>query len=305
MKLTAKSKKLFAVLIGLIATVYGCGHKPDAVMAWTEQDTKAALKEGSVKIRDVNVTGAGGSTHIRIVTPTSASITKAPVVFVAPAGTRLFHGNALSEGDTAELVPYAKAGMIAVGYELDGNMAGNQPNDQEMKSALKAFRASNGGLRNAQQAMDYVLANIPIANPEKIYVAGHSSAANVAIHIAANDPRIKACAAFAPSGDVVGRLSEYMELLERVAPGEKDFLSRTSPINEIVRVKCPIMLFHAQDDENVPISDHEALAAKVSGRTDMLNVVVPHGGHYNSMIKEGMPQAIKWFRGESGHGIAP
>ena len=305
MKIKTGTHLKFAIaLVAMVATV-GCGPKPETVLAWTEKDTKAAVKDGSVKIRDINVTGTGGSTHIRVVTPSSSTSSKLPVVFVAPAGTRLYHGNVLSEGDTAELVPYAKAGMISVGYELDGDMPSEQPGNQEMQNAMKAFKTSNGGLRNAQQAMEYVLANIPGVNPDKIYVAGHSSAANVAIHVATNDPRIKACAAFAPAGDVVSRLSGYMELLERASPGERDFLSRTSPINEIVRVKCPIMLFHAQDDDNIPISDHEALAAKVGGRTDILNVVVPHGGHYNSMIKEGIPQAIKWFKGEAGHGISP
>lgn len=293
-----------ALSVGLtLSGVAGCSRQP-SVNAKATEEAQKAVKSGKIEIKDFNVSDDRGTTHIRVISPKNLDGKLVPAVFLAPAGTRLFHGNAISNGDNAEAVPYALAGMIAVIYELDGDLDSDQPTDKQVKAAMHAFRVSDAGFRNAEQAIDYAVTSIRGVDKNRIFVAGHSSAANVAIHVAANDPRIKGCAAFAACGDVLGRLGEIVPELEKMEKGEKDFLSRTAPINEIAKVKCPILLFHAEDDSNVPFSDHERLSAKVGGRTDLLNIVVAKGDHYDSMIKEGIPAAIKWFNGESGHGIA-
>ena len=116
---------------------------------------------------------------------------------------------------------------------------------------------------------------------------------------------MKAAAAFAACGDVLERLASSVDDLDRLVPGMKDFLGRTAPISEIAGIKCPVMLFHAQDDANVPITDHQKLLESIGTKKDVWEVLVPTGGHHQSMIDVGVPKAVTWFRGESGHGISP
>ncbi len=51
---------------------------------------------------------------------------------------------------------------------------------------------------NGQAAIDYVLSRFPLVDREKIYTWGHSSAATLALLLAAKDPRVKRCIAMAP-----------------------------------------------------------------------------------------------------------
>jgi dipeptidyl aminopeptidase/acylaminoacyl peptidase len=63
-------------------------------------------------------------------------------------------------------------------------------------------------------------------------------------------------------------------------------------------LKCPVFLFHTEDDQNVPIrqsTDFAALLEKTNPQVTL--VTTPHGGHYNSMIREGIPRGIEWFQG--------
>jgi len=41
------------------------------------------------------------------------------------------------------------------------------------------------------------------------------------------------------------------------------FIDRTAPINGAARLRCPLFLFHAQDDKNVSISESIAFVNEV------------------------------------------
>ena len=57
----------------------------------------------------------------------------------------------------------------------------------------------------ARNTLEYVLARLPEVDPERLYVAGHSSAAIWALLFAEHEPRIKGCIAYAPLADLFGR----------------------------------------------------------------------------------------------------
>jgi dipeptidyl aminopeptidase/acylaminoacyl peptidase len=70
-----------------------------------------------------------------------------------------------------------------------------------------------------------------------------------------------------------------------------------SLLNHPEALKCPLFLFHADDDGNIPTEDVAAFAEAVK-RTNA-NVTfarVPTGNHYDSMIEQGIPQAIRWLQ---------
>jgi dipeptidyl aminopeptidase/acylaminoacyl peptidase len=58
------------------------------------------------------------------------------------------------------------------------------------------------------------------------------------------------------------------------------------------------MLFHAQDDSNVPVSESVDCHARLErlGRPVTL-VTVPTGDHYDAMLRQGIPRAIAWLKG--------
>ena len=221
-----------------------------------------------------------------------------PCVFVAPAGSRLFHGMNLGEGDMPEHLPYVQAGFAVCAYELSGSIPPATAGAlSAMAESARQFMAVNGGVANAKIAIDYVLSTVPEVNPAELFAAGHSSAAVVALDVAAADHRIHAVAAYAPAADVRKRLSRALPELDELNPGFADFVGRISPLERASDFSCPIFLFHADDDANVPFADNQAFAdALLAAGKNAHFVRVPHGGHYQSMIDQGIPGGIAFFK---------
>src|SRR5207249_2157891 len=175
---------------------------------------------------------------------------KLALVLVPPAGSTLFAGMDLGEGDRPEHFPYAKAGFAVASFEIDGNVPDGAPDAAVLKGA-REFRAADAGLANAKVALGFILAKVPNIDPNRIYVAGHSSAGTLALLVAEHEPRIKACVAFAPCTDLETRLRPVTPRLEKAIPGYKDFIRTSSPKTNADKLKCPVFLFHAKDDNNV------------------------------------------------------
>lgn len=217
-------------------------------------------------------------------------------VLIAPAGSPLFVGMDLGKGDVPEHYPYAQMGNVVVAYSLDGGIGDDQSNEN-IKRAFKEFSKAKAGIENARLALDYALKTIPQINPKKIYTAGHSSAGVLSLQVAESDPRIAGCIAYAPCTDFVARWGEGINETRTVLPEIDDFAKQYAPINHADRLRCPLFLFHADDDSNVPTSDNAAFADAVrrAGNKDVTFVRVPTGDHYNSMIEQGIPKAIDWL----------
>jgi dipeptidyl aminopeptidase/acylaminoacyl peptidase len=221
---------------------------------------------------------------------------KLALVLVPPAGSTLIAGMELGEGDRAEHYPYVRAGFAVASFDLDGHVP-DKANNAALLKAAQEFRDAEAGLANAAAALDFILAKVPNINPDRIYIAGHSSAATLALLVAEHEPRIKACAAFAPVTDVEARLARVAPRLDRALPGYREFLQNSSPKTHAENLKCPVFLFHAEDDENVPANQCTDFAAQLKKANPHVTLAsTPTGGHYDSMIREGMPKAIAWFR---------
>ena len=112
--------------------------------------------------------------------------------------------------------------------------------------AIAAYQASKAGLVNAQNAIEFALAKIPAVDPQRLYTAGHSSAACQALLLAEKDPRIRACIAYAPVVDVAKQSSENLPIYRtidqklRLAPGRFVAQSKRVPFAlSRVSVPCP------------------------------------------------------------------
>ncbi|MFO0810922.1 MAG: prolyl oligopeptidase family serine peptidase [Gemmataceae bacterium] len=221
-----------------------------------------------------------------------------PLVLVPPAGSTLVCGMRLAEGDRLEHLPYAAAGFAVASFDIDGDVPReNRPSEAAVLKGAREFRDAQAGLANVRAALDFVLAKAPDVDPGRVYIAGHSSAATLALLTAEHEPRVAACAAFGGVPDVEDSLAKAIPALNRALPGYRTFLNYSSPKTGVETLKCPVFLFHAEDDTVVPIrqcTDFAALLRKTNPNVTL--VTTPAGGHYDSMIQEGIPKCIEWLK---------
>lgn len=255
--------------------------------------TARALEPG-VYLNDVTLRDG---TRLWIYRPTRDVTQRLPLVLIAPAGTPLFHGMGLAAGDRPEHLPYVRAGYCVVAYSLDGP-ASEQQSDWAFFRSVRAFLDARLGVSNARSALDYAVAHLAI-DPARIVSAGHSSAATLSLQVAAADPRIRACIAYAPCVDVPGFVgAEQLDALEEFAPGLTRELTRRSPNALLDRLNVPVFLFGAEDDGVVAydsVAEFARRLGETNGAVEFSDT--PSGGHYDAMIDEGVPRAIEWLDG--------
>ncbi len=223
---------------------------------------------------------------------------KLPLVLVPPAGSTLIAGMDLGDGDRAEHYPYVRAGFAVGSFEIDGHVpnAQNAPDAALLKGA-REFRDAKAGLTNAKAAFDFLLAKAPDVDPNRIFIAGHSSAATLALLVAEHEPRIKGCISYCGVPDVEMRVGPAIPQLDRAIPGYRDFIRFSSPKTHVEKLKCPVFLFHAQDDMNVPASQTKIFAMLLKKTNPDVTVdTSARGGHYQSMINAGIPKGIAWMQ---------
>lgn len=230
-----------------------------------------------------------------------------PCVFIAPAGVPPFVGNGfgtdVDRQENPEHLPYVHAGFAVVAYDVDGELA--NPDDvtyEQVQTAATAFMKAEAGVRNARNAIDYVLKMVPAVDPKRLYTAGHSSAGRISLLVAENEPRIAACLAYAPVTDVERRVEEIApdagRYLEANLPGFRDFLEKSSPLRQAGRLRCPTFLYHSEEDERIAIADSETFVEALKKTNPRVTFVRgKRGDHYESMIREGVPKGIAWLQG--------
>ncbi|MDB5335625.1 MAG: Alpha/beta hydrolase family protein [Planctomycetaceae bacterium] len=242
---------------------------------------------------------AGSRMHMRLHLPAGEHPAQSlPCILIAPAGSTLLTGLELGDATyTDETAPYVRAGYAVLEYSIDGAspVSGAQPTMSE----YVVFKDAQAGVVNGRNALEFVLTDVPQVDPNRIYAAGHSSAAVLALLLAEHEPRIKACIAYAAASDVETRLTPNLNPMtaNREFPGIYTFLKRSSPKTHAAHLNCPVLLFHAQDDNNEPASTTRAFHAQLQalGKPSTL-IEVQTGGHYDAMIREGIPAALNWLR---------
>jgi dienelactone hydrolase len=228
-----------------------------------------------------------------------------PCVLITGAGSNLLVGMDLGDGDRPEHLPYVRAGFAVLAFALDGAMPNRQgASDAQIFATARKFLAARAGLVNAHIALEYALAKVQEIDPQRIYVAGHSSAGTLALLFAEQEPRLKGCVAFAPAIDLAQRFGPAASAIRQNGLG--DLVDRFSPKTNESKLSCPLFLFHAQDDSNIPISSSQEWAQRLSGMGKTVTFeTVPTGNHYDSMIQQGIPRAIGWLQDRAGMARTP
>ncbi len=248
---------------------------------------------------EVHVAGRREGDMLWLYRPARMTVPKVPCVVIAPAGTRLFHGVLLSDGDEAEHIPYVEAGFAVVAYEIDGPLSDVDLNDPiRVGDAASKYVAADAGIRNARLALS-VAEQLPWVDPKRIFVVGHSSAATLALQVAAFEQKhIAGCVAYAPEVDVANSLGGALGPIEHNgAPGIETVVQALSPNNLTARFTRPMFLFVSRDDTNVHASRIDTFTDSLrKSNYDVTYETVESGGHYQPMIDSGIPKAIEWMR---------
>lgn len=252
-------------------------------------------------------TPAGANGRLWIYLPEgNAAAGSLPCVFIAGAGSTLLEGMTLGEGDQPEHLPYVKAGFAVVAFDLDGGggsdfdvdaMGAGKVSPEDI-GGYKAFRAADAGLVNARNALEYTLANVPEINPKQLFSVGHSSAGTLALLFAEHEPRLAGCVAYAPAIDLKNRFpGALVRILGNFFPNLAEFIVQSSPKTHEDKLNCPTLIFHAADDDNVPVGDSRAFVKRLQAKNkDVTLEEVATGGHYDPMISDGIPKGIEFIK---------
>jgi dipeptidyl aminopeptidase/acylaminoacyl peptidase len=287
---------LLAIVAAFLCVSLSVGPSMGTPIGRELQAAREEIEPGITR-QEVNIKTGANSSRIWIFLPGNAFGDKLPCVLIAPAGSRLWHGGTLGRGSMPEHLPYVRAGFAVVAYDLDGELP-EHPTVAQIRAAARAFRNAQAGVANARRALDYVLARVSRIDPDRIYAVGHSSAGTLALLVAEREPRIKACVAYAPVADVIARVGERMvTALSTDIPGYREFLEWSSPDRGISSLKCPVFLFTAADDSNVRTDQVISFAYTLQQTNPRVTLVRVHsGGHYLSMLAEGIPNGIEWLK---------
>ncbi len=229
-----------------------------------------------------------------------------PVVFEAPAGTPLLHGADIQfPRPETEYLPFTEAGMITVSFALDGEMRASfgpeagLPYLKLLRNAYSEFVAADAGVDNGIMAIDYVLARMPMADPNRLMVWGHSSAATVSLLLASKDSRISKCIAMAPITDLKPRLGEILQqpAMSQYLPNFDKYLESGSPITYVQQLQCPVFIAHAKNDDNAPFEVTNAYVEalrRAGGKVEFLEL--DREGHYKPLLDAAIPKALEWLQ---------
>ena len=221
---------------------------------------------------------------------------KFPCVLIAPAGSRLYHGMDLTKGDEAEHIPYVKAGFAVIAYEVAGKIT-DENSEEVLRQSLADYLEAKAGILDAANALSFAQNKTESIDSQQVYVAGHSSAAATALSIAQSTSSIKGVVAYAPPANLVHELRHLTRSYESHVPGYTKLIESISPIDNVSEINCPVFLFHALDDDSVKPLDVSKYANQLrkAGKA-VTRVECRDGGHYDSMISEGIPAGIEWLK---------
>jgi dipeptidyl aminopeptidase/acylaminoacyl peptidase len=277
-------------------------QSPNAKNAETQTTTpllpNAQKIENGIVVHKVRLNKDDDASDIWIYLP-EKNDGKLPVILVTAAGSYLWNGTSLDEGDQPEHLPYVRKGYAVIAYETPGSLSKidiNKASDALVFKAAQDFKNSKAGIISQQNALNYALEKISALDAERIYIAGHSSAATHSLLVAANEPRIKAAIAYAPATDLEKRLADVLELFNQNISGFKDFIKQSSPKNNISKIKVPVFIFHATDDSVIPVEDTKTFVSELQkNNPNVTFITVNEGDHYDSMIQKGIPKGIEWL----------
>lgn len=255
--------------------------------------------EDGIIVHKIRLNIDDDSSDVWIYLPEKQTKEKLPVVLITAAGSYLWNGTSIDEGDQPEHLPYVRAGYAVIAYETPGDLKDvdlKKITGEQLGKAVVDFKNSKAGLIQEQNALNYALEKLPEIDSERIYIAGHSSAATHSLLVAANESRVKAAIAYAPATDLEKDLVKIIKPFNNDFPGFADFIQQSSPKNNISKIKIPVFIFQAVNDSVIHFEDTKNFADELQKNNPNVTFLsTDKGDHYDSMIREGIPKGLEWL----------
>jgi len=260
------------------------------------------LKPG-VRFNSVTTTGSSGiRTELYIYRPAQMDLKSLPCVLTVPGGTSGIVGAGLGDRDDHERLSYVRAGCVVVAYELTGEAAAPiRLNVKEYAGRVKQFIAAQGGLVNARQAATFASKYIPEVDPERIYIAGNGSGGTHALLAAQHLSEIKGVIAYAPLLNLQTTQKSLIDKLTTEIPDINRFAEFLSPVAHVSKFNCPVFLFQAKFDIEVPVEAINKFADQLHRQQKRYKLqIADSSSNYSSIIEEGIPSGINWLASIDG-----
>ncbi len=247
-----------------------------------------------------NGSGPAERTQLRVYLPAGVHQKNSlPCVLVPPAGTPLMTGSTIdTDPANPEHIPYVQAGYAVITFTLDGATSDPDPASlEEFSTAYQQFRDAAAGMMNARFAFLFAQRKLSMVDPNRIYIAGHSSAATLSLLYASHEPKLAGCIAYAPTPNVEAHLADVVRQFDQaVFPGLKEFSRRSSPITHATLIRCPLFVYHATGDTVTDFRETKAYCNQLGAMGKDITFVEGTGDdHYQTMISEGIPAALEWL----------
>lgn len=184
--------------------------------------------------------------------------TQVPCLFFNPAGATAFNGKSAGMAEVDPMLPYVNAGFAVVIYGTDGGTLKitERTSLKSLAKQAEQYAQAHAGLINARNAIDFVLQEFPQIDPQRLYTIGHSSGGKQALLVAAADPRIAGCVAWAPGCRISDEEAQLLNSLGRLRRGlPVSMLEQSNPMLFAKRINVPLLLVHSASDEVVPSED--------------------------------------------------
>jgi dienelactone hydrolase len=241
------------------------------------------------------VAPGGAATTLYIYKPAGSFAARSlPCIITAAAGGTCISGQKLSVEDQPFHHSLLRHGYVVVAHEQDGDPAAS-----DLLSAVKAikrFAMARAGLVNAQNALNYAIKYIPEIDTTRIAAVGNSSGGTAALLLCAHDRRIRACLTFAPVIDLRPRLGQQVLQLQPMVNGFSEWVDVASPRAHEVTLQVPLLLYHADDDDNVPISESQAFVERLKGiGKDVTFIRNQQGGHSVPIGNKRYDECLAWL----------
>ena len=220
--------------------------------------------------------------------PPGSGKARTPAVLRIPAGGSLFKPAVLGLGTVPEVEPYFTAGYVTLVMSFRSTLANGGK-----------FSESKGGLEDVLAALEY-LRKLAEVDTKNIFVAGHSSAASLALRVSQISDIPRAVAAFSPVTDWT---DFFKEKVKDLSEESRKYLKEASAISHAGSTKCPVLLTHGTRDTIAPLSHSEAMVKKLKEEKKYYEFAkIPEGDHYYSMLKVGIPLSLAFFSEIREHG---
>jgi len=84
--------------------------------------------------------------------------------------------------------------------------------------------------------------------------------------------------------------------MAKFLPNLNNYIVSGSPITYISKLRCPVFIAHAKNDDNEPFKgtkDYVDALRKAGGKVDFLEL--EREGHYEPLLKAAVPKALEWL----------